>query len=174
MTWLELENDANNVNVRCRRKANDRWICVEHAIENDLELELLGFEISWVDQRVVLDEYLENRPCKGNWILLNQDFTLQHQKSTSILSFFWSCSWMNHLYNVSNLHFAIYFCWYCCHVITTMSISCHEKFGLSLALPPFAFPLLLVMNIIPSARVQATMTCHEWTHDTLHCWNEKE
>jgi hypothetical protein len=35
-----------NVNVRCRRKANDRWICLEHAIENDLELELLGFEIS--------------------------------------------------------------------------------------------------------------------------------
>jgi hypothetical protein len=40
MTWLKLENDANNVNVCCRRKANDQWICAKHAIENDLELEL--------------------------------------------------------------------------------------------------------------------------------------
>lgn len=46
MTRLELENDVNNVNVCCRRKRNDQWICAKYAIENDLELKLQGFEIS--------------------------------------------------------------------------------------------------------------------------------
>jgi hypothetical protein len=41
-----LDNDANNVDVRCRRETDAQWICAEHAIENDLELEMHGFEIS--------------------------------------------------------------------------------------------------------------------------------
>jgi hypothetical protein len=134
-------------------------------------LELQGFEISQVDQRVVLEWYLENRPHKGNWILLNHDFILQHQKSTWILNFYCHV----HEWIVCRLsQFAIYFCWYCCHVITTTASCCHEKFGLSLALPPFTFHHLLMMKIIQNVSVQTTMTCHEWTHDTLHCWNEKE
>lgn len=106
----------NNVNVHCRRKINDQWICAEHAIENDLELKLQGFEISWVDQQIVLEHYLKNRPRKGNWILLNHDFTLQHQKLTWIIFVF--VMFMNESF-VGCLKFAI------CYLFMLVLLPCY-------------------------------------------------